>query len=205
MSREEHMLRCSFSTGRGDCGDLWDGGGGVGGGLDDGGGGSRSKKIKQKKVPQRGLGVAQLEKIRLEEQQKKETALKAANVLANNAIGSHSDSTACLTIPCPSFKPNLCPSSNSISLSPSSPNDLPSLNFLYRPLQWSKNVKVVHQNSVQLSIPLNIGGNEIGLPAISCPGQGNRPRLWNGEQHLEGERQMLDHRICILASCKLPI
>ncbi|XP_068654118.1 protein SPEAR2 [Aristolochia californica] len=37
--------------------------------------GTRScRKIKQKKVPQRGLGVAQLEKIRLEEQQKKEAA-----------------------------------------------------------------------------------------------------------------------------------
>lgn len=31
---------------------------------------SSSKKLKEKKVPQRGLGVAQLEKIRLEEQQK---------------------------------------------------------------------------------------------------------------------------------------
>ncbi|XP_068665796.1 protein SPEAR2-like [Aristolochia californica] len=37
--------------------------------------GTRScRKIKQKKIPQRGLGVAQLEKIRLEEQQKKEAA-----------------------------------------------------------------------------------------------------------------------------------
>lgn len=40
-----------------------------------GGGGSRSsKKAKQKKIPQRGLGVAQLEKMRLEEQQKKASA-----------------------------------------------------------------------------------------------------------------------------------
>ncbi|KAF7849249.1 hypothetical protein BT93_L1049 [Corymbia citriodora subsp. variegata] len=33
-----------------------------------------SKKQKQKKVPQRGLGVAQLEKIRIEEQQKRDAA-----------------------------------------------------------------------------------------------------------------------------------
>lgn len=40
-----------------------------------GGGGSRSsKKAKQKKIPQRGLGVAKLEEMRLEEQQKKATS-----------------------------------------------------------------------------------------------------------------------------------
>ncbi|CAI9787722.1 unnamed protein product [Fraxinus pennsylvanica] len=132
--------------------------------------------------------------MRLEEQQKKEAALQAANVFANNAVGSHSDSTACLAIPCPSFRPNLCPSSTSTPLPPPSPSDLPSPNFLYRPVQLSKNVEVVHQNSVQLSKPLNIGENEVGLPAISGPGQGKWPRLWNGEQNLEGEGRMLDHR-----------
>ncbi|KAL2483572.1 uncharacterized protein Fot_45016 [Forsythia ovata] len=186
MAQEEHILRCSFSTGGGGCGE--------GGGVDDGGGGSRSKKIKQKKVPQRGLGVAQLEKIRLDEQQKKEAALQAANFLANNAIGSHGDSTACLAIPSPSVRPNFCSSSNSIPLPPPSPTDLPSPNFLYMPVQSSKNVKVLLPNSVQLSKHLNVGGKEIGLPAISSPGQGNWPRLWNGEQNLEGEKQILDHR-----------
>ncbi|CAA2955117.1 Hypothetical predicted protein [Olea europaea subsp. europaea] len=183
MTQEENILRCNFNTDEEGCGNLVDGGGV-----------SRSKKTKQKKVPQRGLGVAQLEKIRLEEQQKKEAAVQAANILANNVIGSHNDSTACLAIPCPSFRPNLCPSSNSIPLPPLSPTDLPSPNFLYRPVQSSKNVKVLHPNSVQLSKPLNIGGNEIGLPAISGPGQGSWPRLWTGEQNLEGEKQMLDHR-----------
>lgn len=45
-------------------------------GDSDGGNNSKSanRKQKQKKVPQRGLGVAQLEKIRLEEQQKKAAA-----------------------------------------------------------------------------------------------------------------------------------
>ncbi|KAL1350059.1 protein SPEAR4 [Arachis hypogaea] len=42
-----------------------------GNGNGSGGGGRPSKKPKQKKVPQRGLGVAQLEKIRMEELQKK--------------------------------------------------------------------------------------------------------------------------------------
>ena len=48
------------------------GGGGGSGGI--GSVGRSSKKPKQKKVPQRGLGVAQLEKIRLEEQQKRDAA-----------------------------------------------------------------------------------------------------------------------------------
>ncbi|KAK6132781.1 hypothetical protein DH2020_033459 [Rehmannia glutinosa] len=56
--KEEHILGCSYS------------GGGGGGGVENS---FRSKKL-SKKVPQRGLGVAQLEKIRLEEQQKKEAA-----------------------------------------------------------------------------------------------------------------------------------
>ncbi|KAL1821528.1 hypothetical protein ACET3Z_016397 [Daucus carota] len=50
------------------------------GGANGGHGGGRStarscKKLKQKKIPQRGLGVAQLERIRLEEQQKKDGLL----------------------------------------------------------------------------------------------------------------------------------
>ncbi|XP_057766449.1 uncharacterized protein LOC130986914 [Salvia miltiorrhiza] len=51
--------------------------------------GDRSRNVKQKKIPQRGLGVAQLEKIRVEEQRKKETA----NALPNNAIASATDAT----------------------------------------------------------------------------------------------------------------
>lgn len=53
-----------------------------------------SKKFKQNKVPQRGLGVAQLEKIRLEEQQKRDTVFKAANVFI-----SPSNSSSCLASP----------------------------------------------------------------------------------------------------------
>ncbi|KAE9585156.1 hypothetical protein Lalb_Chr25g0286021 [Lupinus albus] len=49
-------------------------GSGDGGGGGGGGGGRSSRKTKQKKVPQRGLGVAQLEKIILEEQQKTNAA-----------------------------------------------------------------------------------------------------------------------------------
>ncbi|CAI9771243.1 unnamed protein product [Fraxinus pennsylvanica] len=91
MTQEENILRCNFNTSGDRCGNLVDVGGG---GMDDSGG-SRSKKTKQKKVPQTGLGVAQLEQIRLEEQQKKGATVQAANILANNAISSHNDSTTC--------------------------------------------------------------------------------------------------------------
>ncbi|XP_074358220.1 uncharacterized protein LOC141697632 [Apium graveolens] len=53
-----------------------------------------SKKFKQNKVPQRGLGVAQLEKIRLEEQQKRDKVFKVPNVVV-----SHSNSSPCLASP----------------------------------------------------------------------------------------------------------
>ncbi|KAL3849245.1 hypothetical protein ACJIZ3_011127 [Penstemon smallii] len=89
MPQEDHIQSCSYGGG----GDSGRGGGGGGGGGDSGRGGgggvssscsSRSKKIKKKKLPpQRGLGVAQLERIRIEEQQR-EDALQTANVLANN-------------------------------------------------------------------------------------------------------------------------
>ncbi|KAF9588688.1 hypothetical protein IFM89_014564 [Coptis chinensis] len=58
---EEKQQKCSTSSG--------------------GGGGSRvSKKPKPKKIPQRGLGVEQLEKIRIEEQHKNNPAASAANL-----------------------------------------------------------------------------------------------------------------------------
>lgn len=48
---------------------------------------SATKKLKQKKVPQRGLGVAQLERIRLEEQQIKD------EILPPNSTVSSQDSS----------------------------------------------------------------------------------------------------------------
>lgn len=48
---------------------------------------SATKKLKQKRVPQRGLGVAQLERIRLEEQHIKD------EILPPNSIVSSKDST----------------------------------------------------------------------------------------------------------------
>lgn len=61
MAQEDQTQKCSNSS--------------SGGNITIGSNNSfRSKKQKQKKAPQRGLGVAQLEKIRIEEQQKRDAA-----------------------------------------------------------------------------------------------------------------------------------
>ncbi|KAK4398336.1 hypothetical protein Sango_1309100 [Sesamum angolense] len=177
MAQEEQILRSSYSGSGGGGGGGGSGGGGGGGNCCSGGVSSnRSKNVKQKKVPQRGLGVAQLEKIRLEEQRKKE-ALQAANVLANNAIGSPSDTAS---VQCPNFGSSLSPSPNSVPL-PQSPTNFPSPNALYRsappvPVQITKQLE-----------------GELGLQSISGPGNGNWPRLWNGEYSHEGENQRVEH------------
>ncbi|KAK4420400.1 hypothetical protein Salat_1990300 [Sesamum alatum] len=152
MAQEEHFFGCSYS-----------GGGGGGGG----GGSSRSKTVKQRKVPQRGLGVAQLEKIRLEEQQKKES-LQVANILAKNSVGSSSDNAQFLAVQCSKFRPGLSPLHKSVP-----------------------NLEILHENSFQISKKLNAGGGGTGVEATSSPGHENRHILWNGEYNLAGERQRL--------------
>ncbi|KAL0301218.1 UNVERIFIED_CONTAM: hypothetical protein Sradi_6398600 [Sesamum radiatum] len=166
MAQEEQFFGCSYSGGGGGGGN----GGGGGGGSGCGGGGvssSRSKTVKQKKVPQRGLGVAQLEKIRLEEQQKKES-LQVANILAKNSVGSSSDNAQFLAVQCSKFRPGLSPLHKSVP-----------------------NLEILHENSVQIPKNLKAGGGEIGVEAISSPGHENRPILWNGEYNLAGEKQRL--------------
>ncbi|PWA66612.1 hypothetical protein CTI12_AA324540 [Artemisia annua] len=85
MAQEEHNTsRCSNSSSGG-------GGGGKGGG---GGSNHRtSKKLKHKKVPQRGMGVAQLEKIISEEQQKKDVAVLKPNLNTNSIISQGNSCT----------------------------------------------------------------------------------------------------------------
>ncbi|KAL5989555.1 hypothetical protein ACLOJK_010447 [Asimina triloba] len=86
MAQEEQ--RCSNSSSGGGGG----GGGGAGAGMASA---VRScKKLKQKKIPQRGLGVAQLERIRLEELQKKDAAAAAAG-------------SPCFVVPLPHHPPSL--------------------------------------------------------------------------------------------------
>lgn len=127
---------------------------------------SNSKKTnKQKKVPQRGLGVAQLEKIRLEEQQK-----KAASVLtsptppASNSLPSPTKSSPCVPNPTPirHYQP---PSSIPFPF-PSLPSlDLPSPNSILGP----PNVDVVPKPNTVGTVPLPNNGTR----GFEIPGHGN--------------------------------
>ncbi|KAF3788398.1 hypothetical protein EJ110_NYTH20904 [Nymphaea thermarum] len=106
------------------------------------------KKHKQKKIPQRGLGVAQLEKIRLEEQQKtfpNSHSFPPISLPSPSSSGSlaynHSQD--------PIFSiPNLHPLSSS---SPSPPPFPPTPPFI--PLSWSNNEQYI-RNVENFGIPI---------------------------------------------------
>ncbi|KAG9149991.1 hypothetical protein Leryth_010062, partial [Lithospermum erythrorhizon] len=95
---EEDTHKCSSTSSCARGGRGWEGG--------DGGSGSKRpcKKLKQKKIPQRGLGVAQLEKLRLAEQQKREAALQAESSVGifspNNKVFVTLDSSSNIADQC---------------------------------------------------------------------------------------------------------
>lgn len=153
MAQEESVFGYSYSGGEGGGGGRRGGGGGSGGG---GGGSCRSKKIKPKKVPQRGLGVAQLEKIRIEEEQKRES-------LAKNSIpSSPSDGASFLGVQ--KFRPNsISPFHNSPP--PSSSSNLSSPNAVFRHSQSVPNIEILQENF------------SVSKPSSS-------PRLWGGDYNL---------------------
>ncbi|KAL3503156.1 hypothetical protein ACH5RR_037605 [Cinchona calisaya] len=191
MAQEEDVQKYSNNSSGGG------GRGGGGGGCDNGGGntsGRFQKKMKQKKIPQRGLGVAQLEKIRLEEQQKKGVILQAVNVLSPNQIMSTSgDSLSpCLAVQCATFRPSVS-SCGSVPLPTLSTSDVPSPNSLFRPVLSVPNGDLLRTNSVPLSKPLSVAGGEMGWSAVPFPGHVTWPKVWNGEFSLDGENQRLDH------------
>ncbi|CAL0326523.1 unnamed protein product [Lupinus luteus] len=127
-----------------------DGGGGGGGG--EGGGGRSSRKTKQKKVPQRGLGVAQLEKIILEEQQK----INATSILPSPFSASSTK---------PSYMP--LPIQN---LHPSPPDFMTHLSLQHMDAKVSSTVQLGNSGS---------GGSECGnWPNVSVLSRhGNVPKL----------------------------
>ncbi|XP_054815826.1 uncharacterized protein LOC129315796 isoform X2 [Prosopis cineraria] len=94
------------------------------GGDDIGGNCSRPcKKPKQKKIPKRGLGVAQLEKIRVKEQQNKDEAPASPAILSSLSSASSSKSPY-LTRSIPNFRHYNQPSSSAISFPAGSPLSL---------------------------------------------------------------------------------
>ncbi|KAK6934199.1 Plant transcription factor NOZZLE [Dillenia turbinata] len=158
MAQEEQNQRCSNSS--------------------SGGVRSSSKRLKQKKIPQRGLGVAQLERIRIEEQQKKEAALAA--ILTSSSTIPTTSSSSCFSLPLPNYHHNI--SSSSAPFSPSSPNSL------LRSAPQIPNIDVGNSSNVSNSTnPTNDGGGgggggggfEIGWSSIPVPGCTNFTKLWN--------------------------
>lgn len=152
------------------------------GGCTGGGVARSSKKLKQKKVPQRGLGVAQLEKIRLEEQQKRDAIFQVPS-----GIISPSNSSSCLASQCSNFRPHV-----SSYLTSTSPIDHPSTNKINRlPPMIPNRIDTVQKNSV-----LNNGGEcEMGWQDTTSAGRGSWSKLWNDEYNLEGNVNFkLDHK-----------
>ncbi|XP_010277720.1 PREDICTED: uncharacterized protein LOC104612101 [Nelumbo nucifera] len=155
-----------------------------------GGSGSRStKKLKQKKIPQRGLGVAQLEKIRLEEQQKKDAASVAVV-----------PSSPCIVIPLPPHNPYHSQSSVPF---PPPPVDLSSSSSLFRPVAPSIPIST-HDLFVLPppnptppplhglpSSPLGAEGgvfSALGDSAVTGAGDAYLQSIWNSHELSEGSK-----------------
>ncbi|KAF3623637.1 BURP domain-containing protein precursor [Capsicum annuum] len=137
-----------------------------GGGTGSGGNSRPSKKVKAKKVPQRGLGVAQLERIRMEGEKN-----PTPNVLAPNK---------CLVVECPTFRPKNNP------LSPPSTMDLPSKSCVFTP-----NVSALVLDGFRpKEKTLNVGGGEVSWSSVTGTGSSDKcPILWSCEFSPERESQ----------------
>ncbi|XP_019153965.1 PREDICTED: uncharacterized protein LOC109150497 isoform X2 [Ipomoea nil] len=187
MGQEEHPQKCSNSSS--------DGGG-------EGVCSSRSsKKMKPKKIPQRGLGVAQLEKIRLEEQHRRDNPFQAVSLLSPNSMVSSLQIPQSHSILLPNIsRPHLSSSPSSTPLPPPPPPpDITSPSFRASPT--SKVDQPLHSNpAVQFSKQLNLGGGDRGR--LMIPGNSYWPKLWNGEYNLEGENH---HGITFRPNINLPI
>ncbi|KAH9763841.1 hypothetical protein KPL70_001310 [Citrus sinensis] len=108
MGQEDQTQKCSNSS-SGNCS-----GGGLGNIV------RSAKKQKPKKVPQRGLGVAQLERIRIEEQKRKDASLTAS---------SNQPCSSSISSPNSMFMPSSCSSViQNIEILNSKANTVPSTN-----------------------------------------------------------------------------
>ncbi|KAL1563759.1 protein SPEAR2 [Salvia divinorum] len=128
MAQEENVFGCSYSGSSG--------------------GNCRSKKTKPKKVPQRGLGVAQLEKIRIEEEQKKVIASSPSDGGGATSFFGVEKFT----------RPNLAPFHNSPP--PPSPNSL------FRHTQSAPNIEILQDGC-------SVSNGEIGLRPMLWAGDYN--------------------------------
>lgn len=178
-------------------------GSGSGSGGFDIGGVSRSPIMpKQKKVPQRGLGVAQLEKIRLEEQQKRDPVAVTAALILSTPPSVSKKSSSILSLPLPS--PHTSYPSSSFPLSSPSLGDLSSLNMMIRPPQPVQNVGLRNSSASLIMNPVNDGGSEAGCSGISVPGHGSVPKLLNSKVCNLQENSVVDPASALLSNLNLP-
>ena len=163
------------------------GGGGGSGGI--GSVGRSSKKPKQKKVPQRGLGVAQLEKIRLEEQQKRDAA-----AMLSSPCSVPSNKSSYLPLPIQNLHYSNQSPSSLIPLPSGSPADFRSPISL----QHMMDGKVPTPSTVPLA---NSGGFEACWSSASASVHGNVPKLCGSQEHdFEKERFGVDPGLQFLPS-----
>ncbi|XP_011000242.1 PREDICTED: uncharacterized protein LOC105107869 [Populus euphratica] len=172
MAQEEQTKKCNTSSnGNGD------------GGIRSGHISRSSRKHKQKKVPQRGLGVAQLEKIRLEEQQKNDVSVNLPSPAPISQIKPSN-----LSMPVPNSYESR---STSIPYLP----DLSSPNSMFRP----QNIELINSNS---TIP---PANSVGWQSAAVQGQKNMPKMWNSSYYnLEKENCGVDPALAFRPNLNLP-
>ncbi|XVF04304.1 hypothetical protein REPUB_Repub05bG0070900 [Reevesia pubescens] len=158
---------------------------------------SSSKKQRPKKVPQRGLGVAQLEKIRIEEQQKKD----AAAATTTTTITSTHHQSSYLSLPIPSFQS--FSSSNSASPIPFPAADVSTPNSIFRSVQ---NIDIV---TTANTVPLNScfpGWNPRGaiVPGNGIVNNNGHKFLSSCEFNIEKECSGLDPGLVFRTNLSLP-
>lgn len=170
---------------------------------------SSSKKLKPKprKVPQRGLGVAQLEKIRLEEQQKNNAA---AAIFSSPSPLSPTKSSSYLPLPIPGFRQsNRSSSSSSFPSFPSPPPpppvNLSSPSSMFGPPLPVPNMAVKDAFTVPLVGQANSGGSETGLSTVSILEQGNALKWQSScEYYLEKENYGVDPGLAFRSNFNFP-
>ncbi|XP_038897651.1 uncharacterized protein LOC120085628 isoform X1 [Benincasa hispida] len=161
---------------------------------------SSSKKLKPKpkKVPQRGLGVAQLEKIRLEEQQKNDAA---PAIFSSSSPLSPTKSSSYLSLPVPSFRQ----SNRSPSFLSPPPVNLSSSTSMFGPPLPVLNMDVKDSFTVPLVDQANSGGSETGLSAVTILEQGNAIKWQSScEYYLEKENYGVDPGLAFRSNFDFP-
>lgn len=193
------------------------GGGGIGNSSS---GGRSSKKQRPKKVPQRGLGVAQLERIRIEEQQKKDAALilpSPSPSSSSSSLTHHHKSSSYLSLPIPTFhSPPPPPNQLSSSCSIPFPSDIISPpNSTFRPPLFPvSNIDniIVSSAAAANTVPLTCG-SAVWPPAL-LPGNNGSVnnnnnnighKFWSSSEYkIEKECSGLDPGLAFRTNLTLP-